>query len=85
MCGLGFPFLSLGFRGQFPGDGLPEFAGREVVAPHQVHLYSMVLIVSGMAFLLSVLLCVLFRHLFPFVIHLLKTVHIIFTDYMNLG
>ena len=44
------PSLLFGFLGQYPGEGLPAIVERVSVAPHQEHLYSIVLIVSAMFF-----------------------------------
>ena len=40
--GLKLPSLFLGLRGQLPGFGLPAGVARVSVAPHQLHLYSIV-------------------------------------------
>lgn len=43
VCGLDLPSALLGFRGQSPGAGLPNFVFLMHLAPHQVQRYSMVL------------------------------------------
>lgn len=38
--GLAFPSRVFGFLGQLPGNGLPIVILREILVPHQEHMYS---------------------------------------------
>lgn len=70
------PSLLFGFLGQYPGEGLPDVVVRVSVAPHQEHLYSIVLIVSAIFLFLSAILFFVFLfQLLALGVHLLKSVN----------